>query len=192
MGKLSLRTGRYALLVHFILWFLLFSQLLRIIFFIWQHGQVSLSIFHVIRTLLTGLFFDIGTIALISYPAVLYYTVFAGRWTGSLADRIIIWFFTALNVFILVFTFLAEITFWEEFRTRFNFIAVDYLIYTYEVIANIQESYPLPLLIVSVAAVTAMVLLFFHRSKAFAAAFARNTDIVKRVSILLLFTAAAS
>ncbi|ABQ06071.1 MULTISPECIES: LTA synthase family protein [Flavobacterium] len=192
MGKLSIRTGRYALLVHFIAWFLLFSQLLRIILFIWQHGQVSQSLFDVIRTLLTGLFFDIGTIALISYPAVLYYTVFAGRWTGSLADRIVIWFFTALNVFILVFTFLAEITFWEEFRTRFNFIAVDYLIYTYEVIANIQESYPLPLLVSAVVIVTALVLFAFYRSRAFAAAFSRNTDIVKRVSILLLFTAAAS
>lgn len=192
MGKLSLRTGRYALLVHFIAWFLLFSQLLRVIFLIWQHDQVSLNVLDAARTLLTGFFFDLGTIVLISFPAVLYYTVFAGRWTGSIADRAITWFFISVNVFILVFTFLAEITFWDEFRTRFNFIAVDYLIYTYEVIANIQESYPLPLLIASVLAVTALVLFAFHRSKAFAAAFAHNADIVKRVSILLVFTAAAS
>ena len=37
---------------------------------------------------------------------------------------------------------MAEWTFWEEFQTRFNFIAVDYLVYTTEVIGNIRESYP--------------------------------------------------
>jgi phosphoglycerol transferase MdoB-like AlkP superfamily enzyme len=36
----------------------------------------------------------------------------------------------------------AEWTFWEEFQARFNFIAVDYLVYTTEVIGNIRESYP--------------------------------------------------
>lgn len=36
-----------------------------------------------------------------------------------------------------------EIVFWEEFAVRFNFIAVDYLVYTNEVIGNIMESYPI-------------------------------------------------
>lgn len=41
---------------------------------------------------------------------------------------------------------MAEIPFWDEFGVRFNFIAVDYLIYTYEVAENINQSYPLPLI----------------------------------------------
>ena len=36
-----------------------------------------------------------------------------------------------------------ELVFWEEFGVRFNFIAVDYLVYTNEVIGNIVESYPI-------------------------------------------------
>jgi hypothetical protein len=32
--------------------------------------------------------------------------------------------------------------FWNEFGVRYNFIAVNYLIYTNEVIGNILESYP--------------------------------------------------
>lgn len=36
-----------------------------------------------------------------------------------------------------------EVVFWNEFGVRFNFIAVDYLVYTNEVIGNIVESYPL-------------------------------------------------
>jgi hypothetical protein len=33
-------------------------------------------------------------------------------------------------------------TSWNEFGVRYNFIAVNYLIYTNEVIGNIMESYP--------------------------------------------------
>lgn len=42
----------------------------------------------------------------------------------------------------LLFVAAAELVFWNEFSARFNFIAVDYLVYTTEVIGNIRESYP--------------------------------------------------
>lgn len=45
-------------------------------------------------------------------------------------------------IVLLVFLVVAEFTFWLEFATRFNFIAVDYLVYTHEVVGNIIESYP--------------------------------------------------
>ena len=48
----------------------------------------------------------------------------------------------ASMLFTLAFTAVAEVLFWDEFTTRFNFIAVDYLIYTTEVVGNIRESYP--------------------------------------------------
>ncbi len=48
-----------------------------------------------------------------------------------------------LWLLLLIFTFAAEYIFWDEFGNRFNFIAVDYLIYTKEVIGNIAESYNL-------------------------------------------------
>jgi hypothetical protein len=50
------------------------------------------------------------------------------------------------------FVAVAELLFWNEFDARFNFIAVDYLIYTVEVIGNIRESYPLPALLGALAA----------------------------------------
>lgn len=42
----------------------------------------------------------------------------------------------------LLFVAASELVFWNEFSVRFNFIAVDYLVYTTEVIGNIRESYP--------------------------------------------------
>ncbi len=50
-------------------------------------------------------------------------------------------------VTVLLFNVIAEYFFWSEFGVRYNFIAVDYLVYTNEVIGNIFESYPMiPLL----------------------------------------------
>src|SRR4051812_26373995 len=103
MCKLSSRFGRYSLLVHFIIWFLILSQFLRIGFFLWQHDEVSLHLIDLIRTLLTGFFFDLGTIVFISICSVLYYSIMPNKWIGSLLDKVLVWFFTSLTVFILVF-----------------------------------------------------------------------------------------
>lgn len=46
-------------------------------------------------------------------------------------------------IYLLIYGAVAEWLFWDEFGVRFNFIAVDYLVYTTEVIGNIRESYPL-------------------------------------------------
>ena len=47
-----------------------------------------------------------------------------------------------LYVGAIVFNGISEYFFWNEFGVRYNFIAVDYLVYTNEVVGNIMESYP--------------------------------------------------
>lgn len=59
-----------------------------------------------------------------------------------------------IYVICAVLIFVCEIVFWEEFAVRFNFIAVDYLVYTNEVIGNIMESYNIPLMSIGVLAVS--------------------------------------
>jgi phosphoglycerol transferase MdoB-like AlkP superfamily enzyme len=61
-----------------------------------------------------------------------------------------------IYVLLIIQNAVSEYFFWNEFGVRYNFIAVDYLIYTNEVIRNIIESYPIvPLvsiiLIISIA-----------------------------------------
>lgn len=65
--------------------------------------------------------------------------------------------------FILVTAAGSEIIFWNEFAVRFNFIAVDYLIYTNEVLENIWESYNMPLIISLVVIVVSMLLFLLKR-----------------------------
>ena len=62
-----------------------------------------------------------------------------------------------LRSFILLLNSIAEIIFWDEFGTRLNFIAVDYLIYTHEIIVTIREFLPLPLIISSLLVVTVII-----------------------------------
>jgi phosphoglycerol transferase MdoB-like AlkP superfamily enzyme len=76
-----------------------------------------------------------------------YLLIIPEKFYGSKFDKIFTKSVYALFLFTIIFSFLAEITFWDEYQKRFNFIAVDYLLYTYEVIGNIHQSYPLPLLI---------------------------------------------
>ncbi|GAA4773357.1 sulfatase-like hydrolase/transferase [Flavobacterium hankyongi] len=49
---------------------------------------------------------------------------------------------------------ISEFFFWNEFGVRYNFIAVDYLVYTNEVIKNIMESYPVVPLFTAVGLIT--------------------------------------
>ena len=58
---------------------------------------------------------------------------------------------------------MAEWTFWDEFGVRFNFIAVDYLVYTTEVIANIRESYPMGWILAGIALVSLGMVAFFEK-----------------------------
>lgn len=65
----------------------------------------------------------------------------------------------AITIFIFVLVIIqnaiSEFFFWNEFGVRYNFIAVDYLIYTNTVIGNIMESYPVVPLFIGIGSLSA-------------------------------------
>ena len=81
--------------------------------------------------------------------------------------RNILYFITLfLYVLLIIFNAVSEYFFWNEFGVRYNFIAVDYLIYTNEVIGNIMESYPvIPLFSAIFALTTAITWFIFKKTK---------------------------
>lgn len=111
-----------------------------------------------LRTFLAGLHIDLAMsltasalliglcwflAAVVSIPAGLA-GVLAGkswftRW-HRWAFRGFMGFFCVLSVFLLI----SEWYFFDEFTSRFNTVAIDYLIYPQEVFTNIRESYPVP------------------------------------------------
>lgn len=91
-----------------------------------------------------GFLFDLGAGILWLAPfaivlAALPRRLFTGRFFWVLGYAVLF-----LTVYAIIFGAVAEWLFWDEFGVRFNFIAVDYLVYTTEVIGNIRESYSLP------------------------------------------------
>jgi phosphoglycerol transferase MdoB-like AlkP superfamily enzyme len=134
------------------------SFITRLVLFIKSWPALELNIFGWLGIFLIGFFYDLVVSGFFAIPVALYCwlmkdSIYQKRW-----HRIPLFILFFIVTFILLLNAGAEITFWDEFSVRYNFIAVDYLIYTTEVLGNIWESYNIPLiaggiLLVTVAAV---------------------------------------
>ncbi|TDT46256.1 phosphoglycerol transferase MdoB-like AlkP superfamily enzyme [Maribacter spongiicola] len=180
---------RFSLLKAFVLLFISLSFLVRLTFFIWGFSEVDAHLGAIIKTFITGLFYDVGTLSIFMMPFLLYLFIFPKKWYGSLVDRAITWFGFFIAILIIYFSFFGEFTFWDEFQRRFNFIAVDYLIYTYEVVKNINESYPLPLLLGTLISLVALTLFISFKRKVFHATFKNETTFKQRAFATLPWVA---
>ena len=127
------------------------------------------------------MFFDIGVLSFLFVISTFYILLIPQKWIGSRLDKLLIYSGFSLTLFIFVFTFFAEITFWEEFKCRFNFVAVDYLIYTFEVVQNIHESYPLYILIPSMLLITGVVFFYFWKKQFFIETFSSKISFKERI-----------
>ena len=152
---------RYNLLVTFGCVFLALSFIVRISLYVWSFPNLDFSIISLFKIFFTGLFFDLGTVSFFLLPYAIYLLALPNGLIGSKLDKSITNFAFFIGLLIFIFSTFAEFTFWEEFKTRFNFIAVDYLVYTNEVVGNINESYPLPVLLSIV--IGAVFLIIFSR-----------------------------
>jgi phosphoglycerol transferase MdoB-like AlkP superfamily enzyme len=103
----------------------------------------------------------------------------------------VLYFDFFLVIFLLLFNAVSEWFFWDEFSVRYNFIAVDYLVYTNEVLGNIQESYPIPLIITVILIITAAVF-FLVRPVIKSSVYAPSNFLTRTIIavILLALTAA--
>ncbi len=72
--------------------------------------------------------------------------------------RVSVYALWAIYIFLLLCISAGEYFFWQEFGVRYNFIAVDYLVYTNEVIGNIMESYNIVPLMAILIALTALII----------------------------------
>jgi phosphoglycerol transferase MdoB-like AlkP superfamily enzyme len=118
---------------------------------------------------LRGFGFDLATLAFALAPWLLASALLPDRWRGARLVVALRWALLWLTVAALLFGAVAEFLFWDEFATRFNFIAVDYLVYTREVVGNIRQSYPVPLLLGAIAVAALAIVLALRRVRPLAA-----------------------
>lgn len=95
-----------------------------------------------------------------------------------------------LFVLILIQNAVSEFFFWNEFGVRYNFIAVDYLVYTNTVIGNIMESYPVVPLFIGVGLVALLsTYIIVKKSKCYLDNLPAFIDKIKIIAVYgLLFT----
>lgn len=143
--------------------FIALNTALRLIFLAWQHKEISFNPLEFGGIFAVGSFFDFITLCYIFTLPMLYYIIIPAKIFNSKihqnANKVLYFLF----LYATIFGFVAEITFWDEFQTRFNFIAVDYLIYTTEVVKNIVESYPFGLILSSILAAAALIFYFTYK-----------------------------
>ncbi len=107
-----------------------------------MHAGAALSAGAIFQVFLRGLWFDVAATIFAVTPLVLWLALAPTRLARTWLYRGITLIGFLGAVFGLLVLAVAEWLFWEEFGARFNFIAVDYLLYTHEVLGNIWESYP--------------------------------------------------
>lgn len=113
---------------------------------------------------LCGLAFDVASGLFAAAPWALYSAVVTERFLKSTLGRIITPLLLVVFTSILVFITVSEWFFWDEFGARFNFIAVDYLIWTQEVLGNITESYPMGPIVTGIVLIATGIVFFLHRA----------------------------
>ncbi len=132
----------------FALIFLACALLARIAITHYQWADISTEPSALIKAFLIGSIFD-GAVFLYFAALISFYLLcLPAHLHNTRPDRIITVILFFIFTYVISFAAVGEWFFWDEFQSRYNFIAVDYLVYTREVVGNIQESYPLyPVLI---------------------------------------------
>ena len=132
---------RYLLIV-LLAWLSVFF-LTRSVLLVSHLAEAEVGLWDLLRLYGVGLAYDLGFLLYASAPLAIYLLLCPNSlWRRHWHQHALHALLTVMLV-VMLFTAVAEWLFWDEFGVRFNFIAVDYLVYSKEVINNILESYPM-------------------------------------------------
>lgn len=148
-------TRRHGGLIIFFAVFLGISFLTRVALLVKAAHDVTWTL-SLVAAFGWGLVYDLGAAAFASLPLAVLLVLLPAGWFQRGWQQGLAQIFGFGVIYLLLFGTVSEWTFWDEFGVRFNFIAVDYLVYTTEVIGNIRESYNLPLIVAGVFAGAAL------------------------------------
>lgn len=118
----------------------------RVVYLVWSsfgHGWPE----HLPQAFFKGLCFDLAAATYLFGALTVFVMLVPRRFYSRLWFKAPMMVLAVFPAFLVVVWTVGELFFFNEFHARFNFIAVDYLIYTTEVIRNITESYPMPVLV---------------------------------------------
>jgi len=130
------------------------STVLRLVLFL-KFGRHEPNAWHsALEIFLIGFHQDFLVAVGTTLPLLFWLWIMPERWFGKWWHRIPFAFGFFVFWIVQVFLYFVEYYFFDEFKSRFNTVAVDYLVAPHEVAGNIQESYPVGLVVSICAAVS--------------------------------------
>lgn len=102
-------------------------------------GQTSF----ILKLLFVGFRFDLAAATFLFLPFAIWLTFLPEKIFSSRPYKFLSGIGICSFISIRLYLFVVEYEFFKEFNSRFNTVAVDYLIYPHEVFINIWESYPI-------------------------------------------------
>ncbi len=157
--------NRFRFITLVIAIFLMVSAITRTVLLIQSLNMIDFSLGQLFSIYLMGAFYDFIAVSYLIIPFVLYLLFMPKRIFTHKVHRVITYVFVYVLLYLVVFYAFSEWFFWNEFGVRFNFIAVDYLVYTTEVIGNIRESYPMGILLTIIAMISGLIFFILIRYK---------------------------
>ncbi|MGE5428816.1 MAG: LTA synthase family protein [Methylococcaceae bacterium] len=157
--------GRFGGILILYILFIGISFISRSVLLFMSLSEVSLNPLNLTWSYLGGFFMDTVAFSYFMIPFVLFLMFVPDRLFNSSIHKVFAYTAYFITFYILLFNGISEYFFWEEFGVRYNFIAVDYLIYTTEVLGNIKESYPIPFIVTGLLTADALVTYLVVKSK---------------------------
>jgi phosphoglycerol transferase MdoB-like AlkP superfamily enzyme len=119
-----------------------FTILRAVLFF--RYETVHVAPWNILLAFAAGFYRDVIAALFLILPLLFWCFIIGNRPFASLAHRL--WFRLFMTLFwaVQIFLLAAEFFFFDEFKSRFNPVAVDYLVYPREVFINIWDAYPVP------------------------------------------------
>ena len=152
---LSLK-NRYGIIFVLCAIYVAISLVTRLMLLAYEGDATLFEFAGIARIFSVGLLYDLASFSWVILPFVANALIWPDTERGRRGHKWVAGLMFCVLLSGLVFQVMAEFLFWNEFSSRFNFIAVDYLVYTREVVGNFWQSYPAWLL-VSVMAAAAIV-----------------------------------
>jgi phosphoglycerol transferase MdoB-like AlkP superfamily enzyme len=139
-AELSWKRSRYGFAGFWFLSLLVAWCVLRLVL-LFAFKPAGVPATEILLALLSGFHRDLFMALVETIPLLAWMLVVPDRKFGSLWHRVLLIGGSLGFWFVQVFLLFAEFFFFDEFKARFNTVAVDYLIYPKEVFVNIWESY---------------------------------------------------
>jgi phosphoglycerol transferase MdoB-like AlkP superfamily enzyme len=130
----------------------------RIVLSLKAHAAGQLGWLEMPRIFVVGTGYDAIIALYVAAAFIAWLIMMPERWFHRRWHRALIWTGFTITLFGLTYLGAVEYFFFDEFDSRFNFVAVEYLIYPHEVFVNIWQSYPVGKVLLATGLATALVL----------------------------------